>query len=74
MSSKLELLEQCIADLEADKNELKGEIAELKNENARLLRRMPGVMLRMPNTRSESRNWRKIVQIFQQRMLSLKLN
>ncbi|PKC53667.1 hypothetical protein RhiirA1_447225 [Rhizophagus irregularis] len=36
MSSNLELLEQCIANLEAKKDELKGENAELKNENAKL--------------------------------------
>uniref|UniRef100_U9T540 Uncharacterized protein n=1 Tax=Rhizophagus irregularis (strain DAOM 181602 / DAOM 197198 / MUCL 43194) TaxID=747089 RepID=U9T540_RHIID len=36
MLSNLELLEQCIANLEAKKDELKGENTELKNENAKL--------------------------------------
>src|SRR5947207_15086615 len=66
MSSKLELLEQCIADLKAEKDELKGENAKLSQiieENAR--RDVENAehkvfQLRMLNLRLELQSWNKI--------------
>ena len=69
ISSDLELLEQCIVDLEAENAELRGESAKLRRiveENSRHDTENSGFeyraeLERLQNLRAESRYWNKVL-------------